>query len=501
MAGGLIELVAYGAQDLYLVDDPQITYFKIMYKRHTNFSIEAIPQFFNTKANFGETVTATIGKTGDLVTKIYVNVILPTIPEFVDPCTGEVDNTKKFAWAKKIGFGLIKEVYIEMGGQVIDRHYGDWLNIWSELTVTENRRGLDKMIGNVPELTELTNGKGSYRLNIPLYFWFNRHNGLALPIIALQYTDVKIHIEFSRLEDCIILGPTNAITIQEEVVHFNEFEIMEQRINNVSYLGMFLSHDIVNKRVNYINISGPFQIPNETSTQDYTVKGLDSQGFFTPKVPVGTEAVNSNINISLPAGISFVKACLYVDYVYLDNLERLRFARSNHEYLIDQLEFDGDQVLVSNNVGVKLGFSHPCKELVWRAGFDFINTGPLRDKFNYTNNIQQELGTNLIKRTRLFLNGEERLSQRDGRYFNYVQPWQHHNHAPNEGINLYSFNLDPVSNQPSGSLNFSKIDDTTMELVVDKDISYSKTAKLRVYGLVHNVVRIINGLGGLAFSN
>lgn len=502
MAGGLIQLVAYGVQDLYLTDDPQITFFKIIYKRHTNFAVEAIPQFFNSKPDFDEKVTATIAKTGDLIGKTYINIVLPSVPKFVDECTGEVDDSKRFAWVKKIGYALIREVYIELGGQIIDKHYGDWLNVWSELTETENRRALDIMIGDVPGLTDLTNGKDSYTLNIPLQFWFCRHNGLALPIIALQYTDVKIHVEFNRLEDCVILGPTNSITVQDEVVHFDEFEFMEQNVNNNRIFGMFLSHDIVNKKVNYIKINGTFAIPTtSTEAPNFVVRGLSSKGMFTPKVPINDEVIDQNINVRLPTNLSFVSANLFVDYIYLDNLERLRFARSNHEYLIDQLQFDGDRVLVSNNVKLKLGYSHPCKEFIWRAQFDFIAEGSLRDRFNYTNNFDQSQGVNIVKRAKLLLNGNERFQERTGDYFNYIQPYQHHAHAPSNGINVYSFNLNPADHQPSGSLNLSKIDDIVLEITVDKDISYASPGKIRVYCLGYNVVRIINGLGGLAFSN
>src|SRR6056297_1465172 len=117
MAGGIIQLVAYGIQDVYLTGDPQITFFKIIYRRHTNFATESVRQNFSTKADFGEKVTCTLGRVGDLAGKTYLYVNIPAIPPFVDPCTDLEDNIKKIAWVRNLGFALIKEITLEIGGR------------------------------------------------------------------------------------------------------------------------------------------------------------------------------------------------------------------------------------------------------------------------------------------------------------------------------------------------------------------------------------------------
>ena len=221
MGGGLIQLVAQGFEDLYLTSDPEITFFKRIYKRHTNFSLELIPQLFGTIPDFGKRVTCNLSKNADLLSNIYLYIQLPSIPILYDN-ENELNNIDTYAWTKKIGYALINYVELEIGGQLIDKHYGDWLNIWNELTETSCRKSIDKMIGNTKDNYSFTNGKKSYNLYIPLKFWFCRHKGLALPLVALHYSDVKIHVEFNNLKDILLLSPTNYIEIDENIVHFKK---------------------------------------------------------------------------------------------------------------------------------------------------------------------------------------------------------------------------------------------------------------------------------------
>lgn len=496
MGGGLIQLVAYGAEDLYLTDDPQITFFKMVYKRHTNFSTESIPQYFNQKLDFGKRVTCTLSKNGDLVGQIYLHVVLPSIPQFVNSSDGEVNDIYKFAWIKKIGYGMIKTIDIEIGGHIIDRHYGDWLNIWFELSRNHNKTGINEMIGNLSDVYSMENGKDSITLFIPLEFWFCRENGLALPMVALKYSDIKIHVELNNAYDCYILGPTNYIAIDDEVVHFDDYEYITQTVNGVTNVGMFIYHDIINKRLYYLKIDGTFLAPS-SSLYDYTITGSTTDSICTPQSSV----LEQRVNVRLTNEPTITSACLYVDFIFLDNEERLRFVQSNHEYLIDQVQCDGDHILISTMSKLKLGYNHPCKELIWRCQFDYIGSSNFKDKFNYTNSYDKDNGINIVKRGKLLLNGHERFKEKNTEYFNWVQPYQTHSNAPSEGINVYSFALKPEDHQPSGSCNLSRIDDAALELYLDRNISYSKPAKIRVYARTYNVLRVINGLGGVAFEN
>ena len=173
MGSGLLILISVGKQNLYLTNEPDITFFKVAYRRHTNFSIEIVPQYFKATPDFGKKVSVSISKNADLISQMYLYVKLPSIPK----CYHSVlpDDTKKFKWINKIGWAIIRSIDIEIGGLLIDRHYGDWLNIWSEISgKNSHKKGLKKMIGDVDELTTLSNGKESYDLYIPLQFWLCR---------------------------------------------------------------------------------------------------------------------------------------------------------------------------------------------------------------------------------------------------------------------------------------------------------------------------------------
>jgi len=401
MGGGLLQLVAYGAQDVYLTGNPQITFFKVVYRRHTNFSMESIEQTFNGTADFGRRVTCQISRNGDLIHRMYLQVALPAL-------------TSGKQWTDYVGLALVKNVELEIGGQRIDKQYGDWMYIWNELSLPYGKRdGYRSMVG--ASLSYAGGSTAAETLYVPLEFWFCRNPGLALPLIALQYHEVKVNLEFRALSE---LGA-------------------------------------------------------------YSVGG----GF-----------------LGLASG-SLGTTSLWVDYIFLDTDERRRFAQLSHEYLIEQLQFTGDESVASGatSTKVKLNFNHPVKELVWVMQRD-VNVSSSNDWFNYTNNQSETPGVNLVTSAKLQLNGHDRFAQRDGAYFNLVQPFQHHENIPtNEGINVYSFALKPEEHQPSGTLNMSRIDSAVL------DVGHSGlgafAAKIRVYALSYNVLRVMSGMGGLAYSN
>ena len=181
MGGGLVQLAGYGLQDMYLTYQPTITFFKMVYKRHTNFSCESIQQLFQNKPDFGGRYTCNIAKNGDLMGQIFLCITLPNIPTLVDTNFINQDinliNTAFTAWTEKIGYAILNSIEFEVGGQVVDKLYGDWLNIWTELTQKYNKKGVDKIIGNVDQLTRYFNGHGSYLLQIPLPFYFCKYKG------------------------------------------------------------------------------------------------------------------------------------------------------------------------------------------------------------------------------------------------------------------------------------------------------------------------------------
>ena len=528
-----MQLVAYGAQDVYLTGNPQITFWKVTYRRHTNFAMESIEQTFNGQADFGRRVQCTVSRNGDLAYRTYLQVTLPEINQSDD------SNDVYARWLDNPGHQLISMVEVEIGGQRIDRQYGDWMHIWNQLTLTsEQEDGFHKMIGNTTQLTYLTDpdfakiatacsrdnvpnavcaprqALPETTLYVPLEFWFCRNPGLALPLIALQYHEVKINIELRPMDECLW-----AVT----------------------------------------------DVKQTTAGESAKATGCYSK--------------------------SLVAASLYVDYVFLDTDERRRMAQNPHEYLIEQLQFTGEESIGSSSNKLKLNFNHPCKELVWVVQPDanvsycdsFVRGEVLHaalgaQPFNYTdavdalpNSIRAFASTgqlsgdgsdnsvidasglfndptanedpdasaavtdlnaafpastndgvsdagafvlaetarkmhcwgeNPVVTAKLQLNGQDRFSEREGTYFDLVQPFQHHTRHPDTGVNVYSFALRPEEHQPSGTCNFSRIDNATLQLVVSAAaISGAKTAKVRVYATNYNVLRVMSGMGGLAYSN
>jgi len=421
MGGGLLQLVAYGAQDVYLTGNPQITFFKVVYRRHTNFAIEAIQQTFNGNPGYGNTVNCQISRNGDLINRMYLQVEVPAIA-----------NSSTDKYVNYLGLRLLKSVVIEIGGQQIDKHYSDWMYIWNELSLPLGKRhAYDKMVG--ADATETS--ANSTTLYVPLEFWFCRNIGLALPLIALQYHEVKVKIEFDTKHNC-----------------------------SVTYAGG----------------QGPTQASNVLDLKDIS---------------------------------------LWVDYIFLDTDERRRFAQLSHEYLIEQLQFTGTETLGTGSTRVKLNFNHPCKELVWVAKLKNPTNRNIR-WYDYTDmDPANDIGVrtpyaakNPFEDAILQLNGNDRFAIRKGSYFNLVQPYQHHtNVSDNQGINVYSFALKPEDHQPSGTLNMSRIDTATLMVntVSKKQVNLARSggeldadySGINIYAVNYNVLRILSGMGGLAYSN
>ena len=471
--GGLIQLVAQGPQDTYLTANPQVTYFRDIYRKHTNFALESIEQSFNGLVDFGKRVQCVIARDGDLLSRLYLQATLPSVN--VGDILGQSGvsevNASTFQWVDHIGHALINYVELEIGGQIIDKQYGEWMYIWNELTLTTSKRGaLDVMVGSDIRLCSnslnatsnlcsttspydalITPGLNacspSYRgannplrftrfvsclpemtLYIPLEFWFCRHQGLALPLLALQYHEVKINLQMTNLNLlCNIVSPTGKAA---------------QIFDHVSAAGL-------------------------------------------------------------------VEASFWADYIFLDTEERRRFAKGKHEYLIEQLQFTGAESVTGTVNNIKLSFNHPVKELVWVTQLDkwidcyYGSNGGMNQPFNYTDDTSE----NPTVSARLQLNGQDRFDARYGTYFNFVQPFQHHTNTPAVGINVYSFALKPEEQQPSGTCNFSRITTSTLNLTltsntfVDYTTNATLTAKVRIYAVNYNVLSIVSGMGGLVYSN
>jgi hypothetical protein len=497
VGGALIQIAGYGLQDMYLSYEPSITYFKMVYKRHTNFSSESIPQYFQNKPNFGGRYTCNIAKNGDMMGAIYLAITLPNIPKIIDTSYINQDTSLKnnvvTAWCEKVGFALINKIEFEIGGKIIDQLWSDWLNVWYELTIRYEERGLNQMVGNIPQNTTLYNGHGSFMLHVPIPFYFCKYAGLALPLIALNYSDIKINVEFNNLLDVLIVGPTHYIVINENVVNFAPFEIISQTVNNVTIYAKFVKYDEFLNRLYYIKINSSTTFVSGTSivgvVTQYTVMPNSVEVNYISKI-------NSVINFS---SITLGSTFLYVDYIYLDNQERLKFAKSDHEYLIEYLQYDNEKSLINNNNKIKILYTNPTKALFFISQFNYVQSSPLKNPFNYTTSYDKKLGKNIITQVQFLLNGKDRITPRESQYYSYVQNFQYFKISTNEGINVYSFANNINEYQPSGACNFSQIEDISMVLTVDKSVNYNNPAVARIYALSYNVLRIISGVAGVAF--
>jgi len=488
MVSGAIQIAAsYGEQDLYLFHQPQITYFHATYHRYSNFSYESIPQYFNLKPNFGNKVSAVLSKNGDFIGNTYLYIELPAIPE-------KFGNTVVYtAWNKKIGLNIIKTVEFEIGGRIIDRQYGDWMNIWFELT---SLRRIHHIIGDVPELYEFTSGKAAYNLYVPLLFSFCREF-LPLPILSMYHADVKIHVEFNPLTDCLLYGPTNSIVIDKNVVNYNFGEYLLQTQGNASVYMKYLSFDPLTNILSYLKINNNTNLV-ATGGLNSKLVGLDTN-YETSVVGTETTYISKSTTLSFLQNLTLTNSYLYVDYYYLGDQEKLKFSRATIEILFEYLQSDTEKVLYNSANLINLGFIHPTKELFFRVQPEYLILGGLRDKFNYTDGILPS-SKSLILQAQILLNGKDLISLRPANYYELLEVLRCHTRTPSPGIMIYSFAFAPEHYQPSGACNFSRIDNIQLQLVLSKTVSYDNPARVRVYGLSYNVLKIENGRCGVVFD-
>ena len=429
MGGGLLQLVAYGAQDAYISGNPQITFWRGLYKRHTNFAMEPFRVNLTGQANWGVKHSAILPRHADLITHAYLEVELPASEHYVYS-SNDLGSIRGL-------FNLIDYVELDIGGQVIDRLYGEWLYIWSLLTSDYvNFKKTSLLYGQTNTNLEPCGSGGRPVRNpmtyIPLSFWFARNPGAALPLIALQYHEVKINILWNK--DKLIFK-----------------------------------------------------------------SGTDRKPDVAPPK----------------------QANLLIDYIYLDVEERRRMAQESHEYLIEQTQFNEDKGISSGNVRLDLTFNHPVKELVW-----VTQSVTRRDcRIGGDDSLDPLAYDGIIYDCALQINGQDRVPSLPAKYYSDVQPYQHHTGTGilssvgggsedglrPSGIYCYSFAIRPEEHQPSGTCNFSRIDTAHLVFSVDGSININddeRTASstsgpfnVRVYAINYNVLRVMSGMAGLAYSN
>lgn len=462
MGGGLLQLVAYGALDVYLIGNPQITLFKSVYKRHTNFSKEIHELSFKEQADFDKKISVVVNRKGDLLSKCYIKL--------------QIDETHTnyslYDMLHNNGYAFIEYVELVIGGQVIDKQYGEWMSIWSELSLTYDKmKVLQRMID--PSLHSPIANKDTSVIYIPLQFFFCKNYGCALPLVSLQYQEVSINVKF----------------------------------NNI---------DKVLRHVDY-----------------------------------NTSSCCSSLKIT--------DCLLSCEYIYLDKDERKQFVNCEHEILIEQIQSDRDNSFTSDKtqVNINLDINHPVKEIVWviqdmennnySNTFNFWNNGIQQNNRKYSKDTSSYIEKSNIyykstpllpnnkdhlKSAVLQLNGQDRFEKRDAHYFRNVQRYQHHSgsscigiieHNSNNSDNgepyflglqnhsaiyMYSFALYPERYQPSGTCNFSRIDNKVLYLELeehyknpDKTVAATGGRSIHIYAISYNILKIKSGLAGLTYAN
>ena len=540
LGGGLLQLVAQGKQDVFLTGNPQITWFKMVYRRYTNFSIESQSIYFDGTPDFGKRLTCLVPRRGDLLGPLLLELTLPQLKykagTYVDvdgnattaSFTGSISGTtltvtamatgsspilsgmylvasgitvgtrvtgggsgtggvgtytvsisqtvgsgeitatsKTFivkdqndtaTYVTNLGHAIIEEVSVEIGEQEIDKQTGEWMHIWSKLTTSPGvQAGFNDMVYNYangvePPSTQpvldnsvsiggSTYQYGAVKLYIPLQFWFNKNPGLYLPLLALQYHPIRINLKLRPLSQLI-------------------------------------------------------------KFYDVTCKNAGACG-NPPELEVA----------------KIIDFRMYGDFVNLDTEERRRFVSNSHEYLIEQIQYTPNISIPdkTTTATVSLDFNHPLREIIWVIQRDCMGT--VNEWFNYSpvSTFLKEAGNptiNMLQQALIQLDGYDRFEVRDAGYFRLVQPYQYHTNVPTDTfIYCYSFAIRPEELQPSGSLNASRIDSMNLQIALRPDPPPTLTnqddpryvptrgnAHIRVYTTNHNILRVVNGFGGLVFK-
>jgi len=609
-----MQLVAYGAQDVYLTGNPQITFFKVVYRRHTNFAVEGIAVPLTGSINFGSKATVTIQRNGDLMLQTYLRVVMKEVKD--DHYTG------RFAWVRRLGHALIEDVSLLIGGSQIDKHYGTWMDIWYELTHDiSQERGYAQMIGDTPEITELSskaeNGliKPRFEMFIPLQFWFCRNPGLALPLIALQYHEVRMDFTIANKDHLFIASEGNyndsvldkdsqfktsdayrslGIESAEVLVNYVYLDSEERRrfaqvgheylIEQLQFTGgqtingthatnrtqaqYDLNFNHPSKELVWALKSGSFTTgetflayssgltPNAWNDALADAAGNIAKGMvIVSKDPIENAdyfeltALDGTAPTSFPNGQKEPHTLSY-NVIVITNVESSGnedepteqtespvIGEEFHVYIIrdvlkcehpvynlgDKIEHidihincnkaEGNETYELDEV-ICLKHSLTMRDLSLPVRFFPIDKRVNKEDVvvyqHHNYGLLMDGSVNPIDSGKIQLNGMDRFSTRSGKYFNYVQPYEHHTRTPADGINCYSFALKPEEHQPSGSANLSRIDKTTLNIAFNDPTFYpglipigafGNTSTLYIFDFNYNVLRIMSGMGGIAYSN
>jgi len=553
MGGGLLQLVSIGPQDIYFIGNPQITFFKIVYRKHTRFSINTNETFFSSDLNFGSRSSLIIPKSGDLLSNMFLKI---TLPELI------AESGKKVAWVRKIGFAIINNIEVIIGGKVIDRQYGIWMYIWNELSRNSNHdESYDILIGNNPELTELKSSIPSYDLYINLNFWFCKHVGSAFPIISLDKHNIVINVTLNKKDNLIVytgkkkpyipnikysslfidyiyldmLERRKFTTIEQEYLIEQTQFMGEERFNEIS-MNFNLGFNRPVKELFWAVRNGYF-ISDESflyyNTNETVNENLDNACrrlifglcyLNNNGTPNWSQKIESNsTKIWNESGIKYLQQEYYKNSSDIKNItvNVLFDSEVTQQNKTNGFAMFNNAVLLSSNINrIKLLVKNESIEIVsldhslkmdditdpistWiydnRNNYSKENDYVINDPLNFSLLLNNT--NNPVIESSLTLNGSYRIDRFPGIYYNYYHPEKYHSNTPTDGINIYSFAISPEEHQPSGTCDLSYISKSIFNVKIsDETILNNNKSSIFIFGINYNILKIMEGFANISYK-
>ena len=548
MPAGEIILVAYGEENIVLSENPQISFFKIVYRRYTNFSIETVQLNFLYETNFGNKYTVEIGKIGDLLHKMWLVIELPEIPIVYD-YNNEINNKIKFKWTKKLAYAIIDYVEIEIGNQIVSRQWGEWMAVMQEFNWNNFNSSIDEYIGNTPDLTtyqHLNQNFNSKTLYVPLWFWFCNTAGAALPLLCLEYMNVRFNIQLNNFQNCGIFSPSNYIYVQsyygngilgEPLVQLSnqgivwaEFDSID--IGDINPITLKIKNYILYYRkisdnqflssTNLITEIATILSGQKTILEKFIIYGLYSGSIY---LPINSDPLNSasvyiqkQYNFIMPTNLVFKNFYLLCNYIYLDKEERKKFYSNKHQYIVEQITYTNPLYFINLNNKIFLEAINPCKYVIFMAQVQYFLNYNVNENFNYNqyffdielsnvvknnfNTIFNSYNRPLIKKVYFSLNSNLSGQDDDMKFYNLLNPFMYYPMSKSlNGVGINIFELYSTSLQPSGSINLSYFNSFEINSsIYPIDINYNQYV-FKCYISTYNFLKIANGVAATIFNS
>lgn len=490
MPTGTIQLAAYNKEDMYLTHKPNITFFKKKFKRHSMFTCEPKVQYFSTFVNFGATNTCIVAMNGDLLGNMYLCANLPTITSLDINYKTDPRQFVKVRYIDYPGLAMIKSASIEINGKVLTSIDGRYIHAQYEMSNINNngerrynRRGLDKMLGNVTELTSFTNGKDSYPLYVPLPFFFTKDSSNYLPLVSLQKSEVRVNIELNDFEKIIEYGPLFKVQIKENgyFVRNIEYRLKNNSNARIKVFGVDTWSNS-NYSTLYFNFSSTFTLNVDDVMQD------DDGNIIT----INSEVSGSNINFNYSGYLK--NGELLCDYYYLSNRERNLFYTKEHYYMIEEVSMIR-KIITANYNSISIGLKNIVTEiLVTASPQEWLK---FKKYFEYTDE-----NNSLIRHVGFTLNGYDIIKLQNSSITQYLMGLQSHtsqstmcttSSVSNCGIHSIPFSLNPDKFSFGGHINMSQFDDIKLLLKMRKDVNSKNPVELNIFARGINFIHIFDG--------